>query len=220
MKRRILFTVLAVFLALALAACGKTIGTGAAKQADAVTEQNTEKDSKDGKETKPDTKNDSQKENTDKSSSDGSEKEEGGQAAESQTAAPSGGQSSGGQSSAGTEQTQPAQPQPQTEAQTPAPAPAYTISIDVSGSEYGGYFGGGTFSYEYQPTAYDALVSTGLPINGNGYYVRGINGLSEFDHGPMSGWLYAVNGVTPGVSCGDYYLNDGDTVSWFYQGDE
>ena len=110
--------------------------------------------------------------------------------------------------------------QPPTEAPTQPPVQTWTVSISIDAGVYGGYFGGGTFTYYYPPTAYDALVSTGVGYTGDSNYIRSINGVGEFDHGPMSGWLYAVNGVTPGVGCGSYYLNDGDSVYWFYQGDE
>ena len=110
--------------------------------------------------------------------------------------------------------------QPPTETATEPPAPTWTIYVTVDGGAYGGVFGGGTFTFYYQPTAFDALVYTDLPYTGDSNYVRSINGLAEFDHGRMSGWLYAVNGVEPSVGCGSYYLNDGDSVYWHYQGDE
>lgn len=47
-------------------------------------------------------------------------------------------------------------------------------------------------------------------------YVKGIDGLSAFDYGGMSGWLYYVNGVKPGVGCGAYQLSAGDQVIWKY----
>lgn len=53
-------------------------------------------------------------------------------------------------------------------------------------------------------------------------YVRAIGGLSEFDCGETSGWLYRVNGNLPYVSTKSYYLHDGDTVELIYtcvQGD-
>lgn len=49
-----------------------------------------------------------------------------------------------------------------------------------------------------------------------GEYVSGIGGLSEFDCGSESGWLYEVNGVRPSVSSGAYVLSDGDEVTFLY----
>ncbi|MFC3789233.1 immunoglobulin-like domain-containing protein [Paenibacillus sp. GCM10012307] len=51
---------------------------------------------------------------------------------------------------------------------------------------------------------------------GSTLYVKGIDGLSEFDRGPQSGWMYAVNGVFPQVSAGLYTLQKDDVVAWRY----
>ncbi len=50
-------------------------------------------------------------------------------------------------------------------------------------------------------------------------YVQAIDGLGEFDGGPLSGWMYSVNGVYPDHSAGTYYLNDGDVLRWRYTKD-
>lgn len=47
-------------------------------------------------------------------------------------------------------------------------------------------------------------------------YVRMIGGLSEFDCGDLSGWMYKVNGVLPPVSAKGYRLHDGDKVEFVY----
>lgn len=52
--------------------------------------------------------------------------------------------------------------------------------------------------------------------NGDSLYVRGIDGLYEFDKGPFSGWVYAVNRVKPQVSAGSYKINPGDEIIWHY----
>lgn len=208
---------MAAMLACSVAACGKSVGTGPQKETTAAeastkkTDKEKETTKKNGESTKETTKAaDAGNAGANQNAGGGSAPAGGG------GSAPAGG---GSGSSGGGAQPAPA-PEPQTEAPTQPPAPVWTVSVSVSGGAYGGYFGGGTFTYNYQPTAFDVLVSTGLPYTGSSYYVSSINGLGEFDHGPMSGWLYAVNGVTPGVGCGSYYLNSGDSVSWFYQGDE
>ena len=109
--------------------------------------------------------------------------------------------------------------EPVTEAPTDPPAQTWTITVTVDGKDHGGVFGGGTYAFYYQPTAFDALVATGLSYTGDGNYVSSINGLAEFDGGPLSGWLYAVNGTDPSIGCGSYYLEDGDTVYWHYTDD-
>lgn len=106
------------------------------------------------------------------------------------------------------------------EPETPAPAPEYIVYITVDAQECGGVLASATLTYSYQPSVYDALCACGVGINGSGYYVEAINGIREREHGPMSGWLYSVNGVTPMTSCGAYYLNSGDSVYWYYQVDE
>lgn len=55
--------------------------------------------------------------------------------------------------------------------------------------------------------------------DGNGYktvYVQGIHHLYEFSCGPLSGWMYRVNGEFPNKGCSDYELNDGDVIEWAY----
>lgn len=50
----------------------------------------------------------------------------------------------------------------------------------------------------------------------NSSYVEGIDNLYEFDCGQQSGWLYRVNGSSPGYSSSQYVLSDGDQVEWLY----
>lgn len=53
--------------------------------------------------------------------------------------------------------------------------------------------------------------------SGSSLYVKKIAGLAEFDHGPGSGWMYAVNGNYPTQSgAGSYLLQPGDRVEWRY----
>lgn len=47
-------------------------------------------------------------------------------------------------------------------------------------------------------------------------YVQGIHYLYEFSCGPLSGWMYRVNGVFPDYGCSKYRLTDGDVVEWVY----
>lgn len=47
-------------------------------------------------------------------------------------------------------------------------------------------------------------------------YIAGIGYLYEFDFGQYSGWVYHVNGNTPGVGAGEYILSDGDVIRWLY----
>lgn len=50
----------------------------------------------------------------------------------------------------------------------------------------------------------------------NTVHVQSIDGDGEFDHGPWSGWMYYVNGKSPGYGASQYLLKDGDVVEWRY----
>lgn len=47
-------------------------------------------------------------------------------------------------------------------------------------------------------------------------YIQGIHYLYEFSCGPLSGWMYRVNGEFPNCGCSDYELQDGDVIEWVY----
>lgn len=47
-------------------------------------------------------------------------------------------------------------------------------------------------------------------------YIEGIANLYEYDCGPLSGWMYKVNGEFPNYGCSAYVLSDGDKVEWVY----
>lgn len=47
-------------------------------------------------------------------------------------------------------------------------------------------------------------------------YIEGINNIYEFDCGPLSGWMYKVNGWFPNYGCSGYQLKDGDVVELIY----
>ena len=50
----------------------------------------------------------------------------------------------------------------------------------------------------------------------NNVYIEGINHLYEFSAGPLSGWMYRVNGNFPNYGSSQYVLKDGDIVEWHY----
>jgi len=50
----------------------------------------------------------------------------------------------------------------------------------------------------------------------NSAYVEAINNLFEFDVGPLSGWMYRVNGWFPNFGASRYLLAPGDVVEWIY----
>ena len=76
-------------------------------------------------------------------------------------------------------------------------------------------------------SAFDLLVRVtnmqGIPLSyrltSYGVYIDGINGIYEFDRGPLSGWMYRVNGVFPSYSADLYTLHPNDVVEWLYTED-
>lgn len=106
---------------------------------------------------------------------------------------------------------------------TPAPAPeptTMTIRVSIDGTPAGGGYRDATVTLSPGASAYDALLASGAGVNARGSvygtYVAAIDGLAEKDHGGMSGWVYAVNGVEPQTACSNYKLSDGDVVAWLY----
>lgn len=65
-------------------------------------------------------------------------------------------------------------------------------------------------------TAYDALVATGVEVDGSPSYVTSINGVGEGLAGSASGWMYMVNDEIPTVAADEYALEAGDVVIWYY----
>lgn len=58
-----------------------------------------------------------------------------------------------------------------------------------------------------------------LPLdmeNSMASYVKGIGYIYELQYGPLSGWIYKLNGERLSVGCGECELRDGDTVSFLY----
>ncbi|MBQ4365969.1 MAG: DUF4430 domain-containing protein [Clostridia bacterium] len=83
-----------------------------------------------------------------------------------------------------------------------------------------------TVSFEEGETVFDVLKRTcrqnGIQMEFSmtpvyrSVYIEGIGNLYEFDGGPLSGWMYSVNGVFPNVGCSGCDLHDGDVIAWRY----
>ncbi len=75
-------------------------------------------------------------------------------------------------------------------------------------------------------SAFDVLLKTvmdkGIHMDYNmvpaykSAYIKGINNLYEFDCGSLSGWQYAVNGVSPNYGTSGYVVSDGDSILFWY----
>lgn len=97
-------------------------------------------------------------------------------------------------------------------------------SVNVSITDVDGVIAQDHVEYEDNMSAYDALkiladnyeISVKTSGIGQKVYIKGINGLMEFDYGSRSGWKYKVNGSYPSVGAGGYVLKDGDQVEWIY----
>lgn len=58
---------------------------------------------------------------------------------------------------------------------------------------------------------------TGIDSSPTGtVYIQGIHYLYEFSCGPLSGWMYRVNGEFPNLGCSDYPVQNGDRIEWVY----
>ncbi|NDL67182.1 DUF4430 domain-containing protein [Anaerotalea alkaliphila] len=63
------------------------------------------------------------------------------------------------------------------------------------------------------------LADRGIPYQVQGGYVRSIDGLAEFDHGPESGWMFSVNTAYPQTGASATRVRSGDSIRWSYTAD-
>ena len=106
-------------------------------------------------------------------------------------------------------------------------SPAETVTVSIIG--LGGKPIVAATKTDYKPgeTVLDATLAIAnskhiaVDCDGRGAfaYVKGINGLYEFDKGPKSGWLVMKNGQLLHRSAGAEKLKPGDVVKWFYTTD-
>jgi hypothetical protein len=82
-----------------------------------------------------------------------------------------------------------------------------------------------TFDGVDEVTVYEvftkALNAAGVSysIRDNNNYVWRVNGLSEFDNGPNSGWMYMVNGAHVDLGLSQQIIKNGDIIVWHYVDD-
>lgn len=103
-----------------------------------------------------------------------------------------------------------------------------TVSLSISwpGGE-GVILGASDVKYENNDTVLDCLLKITrekkihMEYSGvrGAAYIEGINNIYEFDHGPESGWIYSVNGVSPSQSVGSYKVKAGDRIELIYTTD-
>ena len=206
---------------------GSTAASGKAGAKSSKSSDDASSESKDSGES--DSKDDS--ESSDKDSkekkSEGKGGKKSGNASDGQSSEPTGGSnssngaSSGGGSATGGGSASNGGSAP-TGNQSGSQQPGYvTVTVSVTSSAVGNpVSSSGTFTFNEGATVYDALCALGLSVNAHGSsygtYVAAIGGLAEKEHGSTSGWMYSVNGVTPGMACSSYVLSNGDNVVWYY----
>lgn len=64
-----------------------------------------------------------------------------------------------------------------------------------------------------------ALSLNGIPYLNKGNYISKIKGLSEFDNGELSGWMYMLNGKYSSKGVEEQKVSDGDSVIFHYTDD-
>lgn len=61
-----------------------------------------------------------------------------------------------------------------------------------------------------------ALKQNRIALQESDGYIRSISGLSEFDCGRASGWMYCVNRKFPNIASTEYPLKNGDKLEFLY----
>lgn len=104
---------------------------------------------------------------------------------------------------------------------TPTVKKAYISIVGPVGEKWSGKYSKAAIEIEAGETAFSLLEKTGVSVNVDkntkyGVYIRGINGLSEFDRGNQSGWMYRVDGDFPGHSAALERIYENNYVEWLY----
>ena len=80
-----------------------------------------------------------------------------------------------------------------------------------------------TLSMNKGQTVYDALIilldKNDIEYTYNNGYFASIGGVSEFDHGALSGWMFTVDGKNVNVAANAKKLSSDSSVVWFYSDD-
>ncbi len=103
-----------------------------------------------------------------------------------------------------------------------AESPAGTVEITITSPE--GEILSATTKISEDSTVLDALLSAAkendLKVVFSGgktaAYITSIGDIATGDYGPMSGWIYTVNGESVFESCSSLKVQDGDKILWEY----
>ncbi|MGF7086910.1 hypothetical protein JOD24_000742 [Kroppenstedtia sanguinis] len=99
------------------------------------------------------------------------------------------------------------------------------VQLSVTGDDHREMYPATPVEIEADETAFSVLLKTLGPEqmtytgSGSSLYVRAIGDLAEFDRGPLSGWMFRVNGEFPAHSAGSHPVKNGDVVEWVYTTD-
>lgn len=94
------------------------------------------------------------------------------------------------------------------------------VSLRVADPKGSTYLSKKNYAYQSGMTVLSLLQQTNLEIGvRSGDYVYAIAGLREFQEGPLSGWLFRVNGEFVSTSSAQTSLEPGDYVEWLYTRD-
>ncbi|MEH6944080.1 Ig-like domain-containing protein [Bacillus sp. JJ722] len=69
-----------------------------------------------------------------------------------------------------------------------------------------------------QAKGIDVTKESGIYVKHDGNYIASIESLGEFDKGPMSGWMYRVNGEQVGLGVGEQVIKANDRVELYFVG--
>lgn len=102
--------------------------------------------------------------------------------------------------------------------------PQETVQVTITTGPVRGGILSRSVPYKEGDTALDvslramqaAGISYSLTGAGATAYMSGIDGLYEFDEGPLSGWKISVNGSDIDRSSGAYPVSAGSQVTWYY----
>ncbi|NHM32604.1 DUF4430 domain-containing protein [Neobacillus terrae] len=104
------------------------------------------------------------------------------------------------------------------------PAPVQTVVFSITGpKEKGTLLSSRKVEFNEGNTVLDILLKAAGKSNvdysggGSTAYVEGIDGIYEFDYGPMSGWIFKQNGAGIPKSAGAIKVKDGDRIECIYK---
>ncbi|MBR7552863.1 DUF4430 domain-containing protein [Allobacillus sp. GCM10007491] len=97
------------------------------------------------------------------------------------------------------------------------------MNLDVTSFDLQEYVGSSKPILSDSPRAIHAIIQAleqsgdnQLDLKYGGNYIAGINGLYEFDRGPMSGWMYYIDNEFVPVGVLEHKIEDGDSIVVFY----